>query len=106
MDPLAELVKIPPQALGIGMYQHDVPEKTLASQLDETVARCVHQVRPQCLSVCLSVYLSVVQIYVLPCTYIYVILDPTHSKHCHFYSLSCPTLCVVSLYVCYIISLN
>ena len=33
-DPLAELVKIEPQAIGVGQYQHDLPKKELAGELD------------------------------------------------------------------------
>ncbi len=43
-DPLAELVKIPPQSLGVGQYQHDVPEKRLAAALNGVVEDCVNQV--------------------------------------------------------------
>lgn len=35
LDPLAELVKIEPKHLGVGMYQHDLPEKQLMNTLDE-----------------------------------------------------------------------
>jgi uncharacterized protein len=44
LDPLSELVKIEPQHLGVGMYQHDVPEKTLVATLDEVVESCVNHV--------------------------------------------------------------
>jgi competence ComEA-like helix-hairpin-helix protein len=40
-DPLAELVKVEPRHLGVGMYQHDVPEKQLNCTLDEVVVECV-----------------------------------------------------------------
>jgi len=40
-DPLGELVKVEPKHLGVGMYQHDVPEKQLNSTLDEVVVECV-----------------------------------------------------------------
>ncbi|XP_049963184.1 S1 RNA-binding domain-containing protein 1 [Schistocerca serialis cubense] len=40
-DPMAELVKIEPKHLGVGMYQHDVPEKKLVATLDEIVSECV-----------------------------------------------------------------
>ncbi|XP_026678829.1 uncharacterized protein LOC103508412, partial [Diaphorina citri] len=40
-DPLSELVKIEPKHLGVGMYQHDVPEKQLTSTLNEVVSECV-----------------------------------------------------------------
>jgi transcriptional accessory protein Tex/SPT6 len=40
-DPLAELVKVEPKHLGVGMYQHDVPEKQLNCTLDEVVVECV-----------------------------------------------------------------
>lgn len=41
LDPLCELVKIEPKHLGVGMYQHDVNEKTLKKTLDEVVSECV-----------------------------------------------------------------
>ncbi|MBU2553980.1 MAG: RNA-binding transcriptional accessory protein [Bacteroidetes bacterium] len=44
MDPLAELVKIDPKALGVGQYQHDVGQKLLKESLTETVELCVNQV--------------------------------------------------------------
>lgn len=40
-DPLSELVKVEPKHLGVGMYQHDVPEKKLTAALDEVVSECV-----------------------------------------------------------------
>ncbi|XP_029174038.1 uncharacterized protein LOC114942762 [Nylanderia fulva] len=40
-DPLAELVKIEPKHLGVGMYQHDLPEKQLINALDEVVTEAV-----------------------------------------------------------------
>lgn len=40
-DPLAELVKVEPKHLGVGMYQHDLPQKKLANTLDEVVVECV-----------------------------------------------------------------
>ena len=43
-DPLAELVKIEPQALGVGQYQHDVNAKRLQSSLDQVVESCVNRV--------------------------------------------------------------
>jgi uncharacterized protein len=43
-DPLAELVKIDPKSIGVGMYQHDVPEKTLAAEVDDAVQSCVCKV--------------------------------------------------------------
>ncbi|MGH8055835.1 MAG: helix-hairpin-helix domain-containing protein, partial [Candidatus Entotheonellia bacterium] len=43
-DPLAELVKIEPQALGIGQYQHDVQPKRLQTSLDQVVESCVNRV--------------------------------------------------------------
>ena len=43
-DPLAELVKIDPKAIGVGLYQHDVNQKKLAEQLDEVVGQVVNQV--------------------------------------------------------------
>lgn len=44
MDPLAELVKIEPKALGVGQYQHDVDQKQLKDSLDDTVISCVNAV--------------------------------------------------------------
>lgn len=44
MDPLAELVKIDPQSIGVGQYQHDVDPKMLTQALDDTVKICVNQV--------------------------------------------------------------
>lgn len=43
-DPLAELVKIDPKAIGVGQYQHDMPEKELANALDGVVETCVNSV--------------------------------------------------------------
>ncbi|MFV0561212.1 MAG: Tex family protein, partial [Enterococcus sp.] len=43
-DPLAELVKIDPKAVGVGQYQHDVSQKQLAKQLDFVVETVVNQV--------------------------------------------------------------
>ncbi len=43
-DPLAELVKINPQAIGVGQYQHDLPEKELSGELDAVVERAVNRV--------------------------------------------------------------
>lgn len=44
MDPLAELVKIEPKAIGVGQYQHDVDQPALQRALDEVVASCVNAV--------------------------------------------------------------
>jgi len=41
-DPLAELVKIDPKAIGVGLYQHDVDQKELAAMLDRVVVSCVN----------------------------------------------------------------
>ncbi len=43
-DPLAELVKIEPKAIGVGQYQHDMPPKQLDSALDAVVEDCVNAV--------------------------------------------------------------
>lgn len=43
-DPLAELVKIDPKAIGVGLYQHDVNQKRLSDTLDEVVGSVVNQV--------------------------------------------------------------
>ncbi|MDD2618252.1 MAG: Tex family protein [Bacteroidales bacterium] len=43
-DPLAELVKIDPKAIGVGQYQHDVDQHKLKKALDQTVVHCVNAV--------------------------------------------------------------
>jgi uncharacterized protein len=42
LDPLAELVKIDPQSIGVGLYQHDVDQKLLSKKLDDVVVSCVN----------------------------------------------------------------
>ncbi|MGB5988432.1 MAG: Tex family protein [Marinifilaceae bacterium] len=44
MDPLAELVKIEPKAIGVGQYQHDVDQNKLHASLDRVVETCVNKV--------------------------------------------------------------
>ena len=44
MDPLAELVKIDPQSIGVGQYQHDVNQSMLKKSLDDVVISCVNSV--------------------------------------------------------------
>ncbi len=44
MDPLAELVKIDPKAIGVGQYQHDVDQRALKAALDDTVVSAVNAV--------------------------------------------------------------
>jgi protein Tex len=44
MDPLSELIKIDPQSIGVGQYQHDVDQKALKSSLDDMVVECVNRV--------------------------------------------------------------
>ncbi|MBT9156846.1 MAG: 30S ribosomal protein S1 [Firmicutes bacterium] len=44
LDPLAELVKIDPKAIGVGQYQHDVDQKQLADKLTGVVEDCVNSV--------------------------------------------------------------
>ena len=44
MDPLAELVKIDPNSIGVGQYQKDVDQKELKRSLDQTVEMCVNKV--------------------------------------------------------------
>lgn len=44
IDPLSELVKIPPQSIGVGMYQHDVSEKILAEKLGYVIEDVVNAV--------------------------------------------------------------
>lgn len=43
-DPLAELVKIDPKSIGVGQYQHDMPQKELNHALDAVVENCVNSV--------------------------------------------------------------
>ncbi len=43
-DPLAELVKIEPKAIGVGQYQHDLKQNELSAALDGVVEQCVNQV--------------------------------------------------------------
>ena len=43
-DPLSELVKIPPEGIGVGLYQHDVSSKKLSENLDFVVSKVVNQV--------------------------------------------------------------
>ncbi len=43
-DPLAELVKIDPQSIGVGQYQHDVPPAALRRALNDTIEDCVNAV--------------------------------------------------------------
>ncbi len=44
LDPLAELVKIEPKSIGVGLYQHDVDQKYIARKLDDVVVSCVNYV--------------------------------------------------------------
>lgn len=44
IDPLSELVKIDPQSIGVGLYQHDIDQKRLAGELEEVVKHCVNYV--------------------------------------------------------------
>jgi len=41
LDPLAELIKIDPRSIGVGMYQHDINQKKLSEKLDEVVTDVV-----------------------------------------------------------------
>ena len=43
-DPLSELVKIPPEGIGVGLYQHDLPQKSLKESLDFVVSKAVNSV--------------------------------------------------------------
>ena len=43
-DPLSELVKIPPEGIGVGLYQHDMPQKKLSENLDFVVSKAVNSV--------------------------------------------------------------
>ncbi|MCR5229869.1 MAG: RNA-binding transcriptional accessory protein [Solobacterium sp.] len=44
LDPLPELIKIDPKSIGVGQYQHDLPEKALTERLDEVVMKAVNRV--------------------------------------------------------------
>jgi protein Tex len=44
LDPLAELVKIDPKSIGVGLYQHDIDQKLLTKKLDDVVESCVNYV--------------------------------------------------------------
>ena len=44
LDPLSELVKIDPESIGVGLYQHDVNDKELSDSLDFVVSTCVNSV--------------------------------------------------------------
>ena len=43
LDPLAELIKIDPKSIGVGQYQHDLPQKQLNERLDEAIMMCVNR---------------------------------------------------------------
>ena len=43
-DPLAELVKIDPKSIGVGLYQHDINQAALSRKLDDVVESCVNEV--------------------------------------------------------------
>ena len=43
-DPLAELVKIDPKSIGVGLYQHDVNQNQLSGKLDDVIESCVNEV--------------------------------------------------------------
>ncbi len=43
-DPLAELVKIDPKSIGVGLYQHDINQAALSKKLDDVVESCVNEV--------------------------------------------------------------
>ena len=44
LDPLPELIKIDPKSIGVGQYQHDLPQKALSERLDEAVMKVVNRV--------------------------------------------------------------
>ena len=44
LDPLSELIKIDPKSIGVGQYQHDLPEKQLSERLDEATMKVVNRV--------------------------------------------------------------
>ena len=43
-DPLSELVKVDPKAIGVGQYQHDVDQRQLQQSLEATIESCVNKV--------------------------------------------------------------
>ncbi|QRG86561.1 Tex-like N-terminal domain-containing protein [Bulleidia sp. zg-1006] len=43
LDPLAELIKIDPQSIGVGQYQHDLPQKKLSERLEEATMKVVNR---------------------------------------------------------------
>lgn len=43
LDPLSELIKIDPKSIGVGQYQHDLPQKALSQRLDEVVMKAVNR---------------------------------------------------------------
>ncbi|MBR3311003.1 MAG: RNA-binding transcriptional accessory protein [Solobacterium sp.] len=43
LDPLAELIKIDPKSIGVGQYQHDLPQKALSERLDEAIMKAVNR---------------------------------------------------------------
>ncbi|MBR2809928.1 MAG: RNA-binding transcriptional accessory protein, partial [Solobacterium sp.] len=43
LDPLAELIKIDPKSIGVGQYQHDLPQKRLSERLDEAIMKAVNR---------------------------------------------------------------
>lgn len=44
LDPLPELIKIDPKSIGVGQYQHDLPQKALSERLDEAIMKVVNRV--------------------------------------------------------------
>ena len=44
LDPLPELIKIDPKSIGVGQYQHDLPQSQLSERLDETTMKVVNRV--------------------------------------------------------------
>ena len=44
LDPLSELIKIDPKSIGVGQYQHDLPEKALSERLQEVTMKIVNRV--------------------------------------------------------------
>ncbi len=44
LDPLSELIKIDPKSIGVGQYQHDLPEKALSERLEEATMKIVNRV--------------------------------------------------------------
>lgn len=77
-DPLAELVKIEPKHLGVGMYQHDISEKSLMESLNEVVTECVSFV---------GVDINTASVVILKYVFNQIFLHLFKKKHIYFFFL-------------------